>query len=220
MSAIGAQAMLFGCHQAEQAPRPQPPRRTNTIPIQTSNRPPQPRPTYHPPPSAPPRHAGPSWFPAGGKISPRWSTIVIHHSATASGDARTFDQFHRSKGWEGLGYHFVIGNGSNSGDGQVEIGSRWHAQKTGAHCKTPSNYYNERGIGICLVGDFTKTRPTRKQLAALEQLTQFLSRQCGISPDRITTHGLINKGTQCPGQNFALAPLRSAVARGSASSYR
>jgi len=144
---------------------------------------------------------------------------VIHHSATATGDARTFDRFHRDKGWDELGYHFVIGNGTSTADGAIEVGSRWHKQKTGAHCKTASNFYNEHGIGICLVGDFTKTRPTRKQMAALTQLTQFLSQECGISPDRVTTHGLVNKTTKCPGHNFALAPLRNAVAQGHASAY-
>ncbi len=212
--------LLSGCHKAKQAPPPQQ-RRPSNIPIHTSNAPRQQHPAQPPgrQSAQPPRYAGPAWFPNGGKISSRWSTIVIHHSATPTGDARTFDRFHRDKGWDELGYHFVIGNGTSTADGMIEVGSRWHKQKTGAHCKTPGNFYNEHGIGICLVGDFTKTRPTRKQMAALAQLSQFLSRECGISADRVTTHGLVNKGTKCPGNNFALAPLRNAVAQGFASSY-
>jgi len=64
-----------------------------------------------------------------------WKYIVIHHSASASGCAAEFDRYHREKrGWEnGLGYHFVIGNGSGAGDGQIEIGNRWVKQIDGAH---------------------------------------------------------------------------------------
>lgn len=163
------------------------------------------------PAALPPRYAGPTWFPAGSRLSPRWTTIVIHHSATNNGNAQLFDKFHRGKGWDELGYHFVIGNGSGSADGAIEVGPRWHKQKHGAHCKTPDNYYNEHGIGICLVGDFTRSRPTPRQMAALHQLTRFLATYCHIPPQRVTTHGHINSTTKCPGHHFSLASVRHAL---------
>ena len=101
--------------------------------------------------------------------------IVIHHSATPTGNADEFDKMHREKGWDELGYHFVIGNGTGSGDGQVEIGPRWVKQKHGAHAKVPGHpEYNDVGIGICLVGNFDVTRPTEAQMASLAQLVRFL----------------------------------------------
>ena len=39
------------------------------------------------------------------------------------------DHWHRDRGFDELGYHFVIGNGTNSGDGQIEVGPRWTKQK-------------------------------------------------------------------------------------------
>ncbi|MHC4696431.1 MAG: peptidoglycan recognition protein family protein [Planctomycetota bacterium] len=150
-------------------------------------------------------------MPDRGKISPRWTTIVIHHSATVNGGARPFDRFHRKKGWDGLGYHFVIGNGTDTPDGVVEVGARWHRQQHGAHCKTRSNYYNEHGIGICLVGDFTKTKPSGKQYASLTRLVQFLTDRCGIAPERVTTHGVVTGETECPGRHFRLAKLRRSL---------
>lgn len=58
--------------------------------------------------------------------------IVIHHSATDIGSAASFDRRHRLiNHWDELGYHFVIGNGSGSGDGAIEIGTRWYKQKWG-----------------------------------------------------------------------------------------
>ncbi len=165
------------------------------------------------------RHApgDPSWFPRFARISPRWTTIVIHHSATARGNASVFDKGHRDKGWDELGYHFVIGNGTGSGDGVVEVGSRWNRQKHGAHCKTPDNYFNEHGIGICLVGDFTKSRPTPRQMASLERLVAFLADRCGIPPERVTTHQAVTHKTRCPG-NFPIAMVRRSLASGATAS--
>ncbi|UCC29996.1 MAG: N-acetylmuramoyl-L-alanine amidase [Phycisphaerales bacterium] len=137
---------------------------------------------------------------------------MLHHSATTVGGARTFDKHHRSRnGWDELGYHFVIGNGTDTPDGYVEVGSRWHKQKHGAHCKTPSNYYNEHGIGICLVGNFNKIRPTARQLRSLEQLLRFLSHTCRIPPSRVTTHKAVTGKTQCPGRRFPMAAVRQAL---------
>src|ERR1700759_4757278 len=106
-----------------------------------------------------------SWTPP---VAPRsWQAIVIHHSATPAGGAARFDREHREKGWDELGYDFVIGNGTDTGDGQVEVGSRWTKQKIGAHAKTPDNWYNEHAIGICLVGDFESDRPTAAHMRSL-----------------------------------------------------
>lgn len=152
------------------------------------------------------------WLPDSRRISSRWRTIVIHHSATRSGGASVFDKFHREKrGWDELGYHFVIGNGTSTPDGMVEVGPRWRKQKHGAHCKTPNNYYNEHGIGICLVGDFTTGRPTAKQMAALDDLLRYLCSSAHIPVSRITSHGEINRKTKCPGRYFPMAKLRRAL---------
>ena len=152
-----------------------------------------------------------AWMPDSGRISPRWTTIVIHHSATANGGAKVFDRYHRKRGWDELGYHFVIGNGSYSPDGYVEVGSRWHKQKHGAHCKTPSNYYNEHGIGVCLVGNFNEAKPTSHQHATLERLVRFLCAACRIPPSRVTTHHHLNRKTECPGRHFSLSALRRSL---------
>ena len=41
----------------------------------------------------------------------QWRYVVLHHSATDSGSAAEFDKLHRRRGWDELGYHFVITNG-------------------------------------------------------------------------------------------------------------
>jgi hypothetical protein len=137
---------------------------------------------------------------------------VIHHSATNAGGAASFDRYHREvNGWEELGYHFVIGNGTQTPDGYVEVGSRWHKQKHGAHCKSPGNYYNTHGIGICLVGDFTRTGPSRAQMASLHRLLHYLRTEARIAPSAIVSHGEINHKTQCPGRYLPMASIRRAL---------
>jgi hypothetical protein len=167
-----------------------------------------PPPRYEPPA----RDAGePEWLPPSG-ISSRWTAIVIHHSVSDSANAATIDAFHRnSKGWDELGYHFVIGTGSKSGDGEVEVGPRWRKQKHGAHAKTPDNYYNEHGIGICLVGNFQEYGPTPAQLRSLERLVRFLMNRTHISPSALFGHREV-KATECPGRHFPLASFRGRMA--------
>ena len=154
-----------------------------------------------------------SWVPLASAPKREWDWIVIHHSATADGGAARFDKAHKEKGWDELGYHFVIGNGTDTADGLVEVGGRWPLQKHGAHAKTPDNRYNDHGIGICLVGNFEETRPTAKQLASLNKLVAFLADRYRIKQADIIGHKNTGKQTDCPGRNLDLPAVRAAVAR-------
>src|SRR4030043_214554 len=60
------------------------------------------------------------WYPPS-YLEKRWLAIVIHHSATENGNATIFDRIHKDNNWDGVGYDFVIGNGTDSGNGQVEV---------------------------------------------------------------------------------------------------
>ena len=137
-----------------------------------------------------------------------WKWIVIHHSATPTGGAMAFDKIHKAKGWDELGYHFVIGNGTDTRDGQVEVGPRWPPQKWGAHAKTPDNQYNDFGIGICLVGNFDLTRPTDSQVKSLSKLVAHLMRTYHIPADRVVGHSDTGRATDCPGRLMNVAQVR------------
>ncbi|MFO7899942.1 MAG: peptidoglycan recognition family protein [Planctomycetota bacterium] len=142
-----------------------------------------------------------------------WTHIIIHHSGTDAGDAASFDRYHRKLGWaRGLGYDFVIGNGTRTGDGQIEVGERWKAQLDGAHCRAAG--MNRRAIGICFVGDFETTAgPTDAQLAAGTALVGYLARRFDIPPGHVLGHGDVpGARTDCPGRHFPMDALRSAAA--------
>jgi hypothetical protein len=147
-----------------------------------------------------------SWIPP---VAPRpWRWIIIHHSATTTGGAAKFDLEHKAKGWDELGYDFVIGNGTDTRMGQVEVGPRWIKQKIGAHAKTPDNRYNEYGIGICLVGNYDIDHPNPKQIEALDKLVAYLMVTYHIAPDHILGHGM-TKATDCPGKFVSIPAIRA-----------
>ena len=146
----------------------------------------------------------------------RWQGIIIHHSGTPYGNAAHEDQYHKSIGWDGLGYDFVINNGVyqkgyGNPDGLVEVGYRWHNQETGSHCRIngdASNYWNEHTIGICLIGNFNEGRPTERQMQSLAELVRFLQSRYHISTSQIKGHSDV-KPTDCPGKYFPMSRLKS-----------
>lgn len=144
-----------------------------------------------------------------------WRYIVIHHSATKEGNAAVFDKFHREeRGWSGgLGYDFVICNGRGAPDGEIEVGPRWINQQSGAHAGNTE--YNEYGIGICLVGDFTDARPTDRQMQSLVELCRVLMRHCRIDAGHVIGHREVSgKSTECPGKMFDMDELRRTLRSG------
>lgn len=144
-----------------------------------------------------------------------WQYIIVHHSASPSGNAAIFDRLHRSKGWDGVGYHFVIGNGKGSGDGALEVTPRWRLQKHGAHAgklavhrPDERNCCNEFGIGVCLVGNYEQQTPSQAQMRTLAGVIAVLQNEYGIASDDIAGHGHV-KSTACPGGRFPWRTLFS-----------
>jgi len=134
----------------------------------------------------------------------RWKYIIVHHSATSSGNAAIFDLAHRQRGMEnGLAYHFVVGNGHDTKDGEIEVGNRWLKQLQGGHLR--SEELNQMAIGICLVGNFEESRPTRRQQAATIELISYLRKIVGKPYPEFRGHREINPlPTSCPGRHFPL----------------
>ncbi len=143
-----------------------------------------------------------------------WQAIVIHHAAMPSANAQSIHKVHLSNpGWDGLGYHFVIGNGTQSGDGEVEVGFRWRQQREGAHArarKGDDNRWNLHSIGICLVGDFTASPPSADQMDALVRLVRALMAEYQIPAESVVPHSFVH-ATECPGARFPWASFMSRI---------
>lgn len=148
------------------------------------------------------------WLPKAAERP--WVYIVIHHSGTAGGSVESIHNDHRGRkdaagnNWLGIGYHFVIGNGTGMEDGRTEATFRWKQQIHGAHAG--SAVHNANGIGICLIGDFQKTPPSAKQLESATDLVRQLSRRYQIEGRLILGHKSV-KPTFCPGRYFPLQTL-------------
>lgn len=155
------------------------------------------------------------WLPPRVKEH-NWSAIIIHHSATDKGNTAYFDKEHKGRlddfgdAWIGVGYDFVIGNGTLSGDGEVEPTFRWQQQLVGAHCKTADNWANTYGIGIVLVGNFDYSLPTSRQMESLTKLVRYLQKRYAIPTEDIYGHGGTPgaHATDCPGRLFPMATFK------------
>jgi N-acetyl-anhydromuramyl-L-alanine amidase AmpD len=139
-----------------------------------------------------------------------WKIVVLHHSATPAGGMAAFDRMHKARGWDGVGYHFVVGNGTDTPDGALETTFRWREQREGAHAKG----WNDLGIGVCLVGNFEETDPTPAQLETVKRLVRWLRARFSIPPERVVGHGRLGT-TFCPGKRFSVADVVSGSAPGS-----
>ncbi|MBI5525001.1 MAG: N-acetylmuramoyl-L-alanine amidase [Deltaproteobacteria bacterium] len=155
-------------------------------------------------------------FSFGADIEERkWTSIVLHHTATKGGTARQFDEYHRKAFGDpgGIEYHFVINNGVGKGsrDGLVEVTSRWTAQKLGAHLFRPE--LAEESIAVCFVGNFEESDSlTKVQYREGVALVKKLKERYGIAETGILMHKQIDSyerfkkdgrpSTACPGKFF------------------
>ena len=147
---------------------------------------------------------------AGIKVQrDKWQRIVVHHSAIKYGNVEKYDAAHRRRGMQnGLAYHFLIGNGIDAGDGEIEIGPRWHKQQPGGHVK--NHIINQTAIGICLIGNFEKTHPSKKQIAAFTKLMDWLQGVALGKKVHFAGHReLKGEQTVCPGKHFPLALMHA-----------
>ena len=93
--------------------------------------------------------------------------IIVHCSDTPKEmdiGADTIRRWHvEENGWSDIGYHFVIKR-----DGTVENGRG--QDDTGAHARG----YNDKSIGICMVGGKPNANFTAAQWVSLEDLVKNL----------------------------------------------
>ena len=119
--------------------------------------------------------------------------IIVHCSANKAGSAlrmADIDRYHRSLGWLGCGYHYVIPT-----DGAIEAGRP--EEMVGAHCQN----HNKHSIGVCYIGGLSAdgspmdTR-TEAQRAALLKLLTDLHRR--YPKALIVGHRDLNPHKACP----------------------
>lgn len=126
--------------------------------------------------------------------------IIVHHSATTSGTAASYANYHvDTRGWPGVGYHFVVDQ-----DGTINQTN---------YLTTISNHtsgQNTAGIGICLTGNFDTQQPFPAQMRSLNALISYLKQT--VAPN-LQVYGHRDYSTKsCPGNNIALSSYNPQIA--------
>ena len=124
-----------------------------------------------------------------GSLMRTVTLIIVHCSANKAGSAlrmADIDRYHRSLGWKGCGYHFVIPT-----DGTIEKGRPVERVN-----------HNRHSIGVCYIGGLASdgktpmdTR-TPQQRAALRKLLEQLHRE--YPKALIVGHRDLNPRKACP----------------------
>lgn len=131
----------------------------------------------------------------------RVDTIVIHITVSDYGDVETVDRWHKDRGWEAIGYHFLITNcfpsrkrwelkrPDPSSDGVGYTGRS--TEFAGAHVKG----HNSHSIGVAMVGK--KGAFTSKQL---DQAVKICIQMKKDFPNitKIVGHFELFDGKSCP----------------------
>lgn len=112
--------------------------------------------------------------------------IIIHCSDSTNDrvvTAKDIHRWHKERGFDGIGYHYVIRRDGGLEHGRPEY---W----TGAHAQGYNDF-----IGICLVG---RDEYTDAQWKTLKMLLLNLSLEHGFKKENIKGHYEVNPNKTCP----------------------
>lgn len=133
--------------------------------------------------------------------------LVFHHSVTKhEATADDIAILHKARGWKGIGYHFVI-----TKDGKV-----WYVGDLSTGRANVANR-NEKVIGVCLIGDFTKHLPSDEQIMSAHYLTQWFMNQAAwpklLNNENAVVGHKSFQATACPGESWP-NDMRDRILRG------
>ena len=126
-----------------------------------------------------------------------WHGVCIHHSATKDTGTSSWEAIARYhvevNKWSAIGYHFGVED--VGGRILTRIGRPTNIQ--GAHAVG----LNSTHLGLCVVGDYDKEKPTEGHLIVLGRLIKDLSTMYNFSTSNIKYHQDVSMKT-CPGSLF------------------
>ena len=113
-----------------------------------------------------------------------WRNIIVHSAVDENAAAAR-------------GSHFLI-----MPDGTARCSGLWKRQETGTHVSRPRQGWNNDSVGVCLMGDFSRSAPTASQYKMLVNLTRKLQKAFHIPPDNVYLAGQIGQSRTSPGRAF------------------
>lgn len=139
------------------------------------------------------------------RIQPRgdgetpYEGVIVHHSAVRwvdQGDTKdalqAIQRYHMDvRGWRDIGYNFMI-----DPYGDLWVGRGFD---TGAH----TTGKNRTHLGVCVLGDYEKDKPTTAALEALEDFSKYMNLLAGFELP-VSVHG-DHGATACCGHYLKMA---------------
>jgi N-acetylmuramoyl-L-alanine amidase len=133
--------------------------------------------------------------------------IIVHCSVSHFGNRDLIDEWHKERGFDEVGYHYVICNPywdmlsfkehkpNWENDGLLQTGRA--VKKIGAHARG----HNTGSIGICLIGvDLF----TGRQLITLFNHIKFLKEHLCAKDTQVLGHHELDSKKTCPNLNMEL----------------
>lgn len=127
--------------------------------------------------------------------------VIIHHSyepgaCTTTAECRnamlSMQKFHQQdRGWNDIGYSFAVG-----GDGRIYEGRGFNV--VGAHAPR----YNDKSVGICMIGDWRYDLPPEDMIAAAQTLIEYGVRNNIIASNYTLIGHRQVRPTECPGDRL------------------
>ncbi len=137
--------------------------------------------------------------------------VTVHHDGMSPFTSTLYDDAarrieairhaHVAKGWADIGYHYAID----------PAGRVWAARPEslqGAHVKN----HNPNNLGVVMLGNFEKQRPTRAAVRALDALVTMKMDEFRVPVNKVYTHREWAP-TACPGRHLQ-SHMQVARARG------
>jgi hypothetical protein len=150
----------------------------------------------------------PDPIPASRKHEPKF--VTLHHAGVLWTNSKEPAQFvrdmqswgkkrpqiekpPRNTFWPDLPYHFLI-----APDGRIYEGRPLEYEP-----ESNTKYPLAGNLGVEMMGDFNRQRPSKAQLESAVRLTAWLMQEHRIPIDRVRTHRDAAQGqTECPGKDF------------------
>lgn len=133
----------------------------------------------------------------------KWECIIIHHSLTPDKETVSWGAIRRyhteALKWKDIGYHFGI---ELIGDYYEVLVGRLLTE-VGAHTLG----MNDKGIGICCVGNYDTAPPPEAMIEKLVLLVRWLMDVYHIPKSKVYGHNFFADKT-CPGEMFDVYALR------------
>ena len=123
---------------------------------------------------------------------------IIVHNTGGEGTVEGIHAYHKSLGWAGVAYNFLVAL-----DGDIHEGRGEYA--VGGHCYG----YNSMSIGVAFIGNYNtrKQMPDAQFKSGVAILRYLMDRYPGAA---LIGHKAVNS-TDCPGQHFPWSDIQKAL---------